>query len=97
MYQKLFQSYVWWLESRGKSRDMARLTAALVLSTEALINLGAAIMLIQAAGGPPMLDWVARHSWVTWVAAILCATAHLLLSRRVPSADIGRPATVTRV
>ncbi len=75
---------------------MARLTAALALSIEALINGGATIMLIQAAGGPPMLDWVARHSWVTWVAAIVCAAAHLVLSRRIPSAHSDQPEAVTR-
>jgi hypothetical protein len=97
MYLKLFQSYVRWQESRGSSSQWARITVVFALTAAALLNGGALIMLIQALGGPRVLDWIAGHSWVTWVAAVACVVAHWLLSRKIPPADTGSSAPATRV
>jgi len=62
MYLKLLESYVRWLESRGSSSGWARITVVFALTAAALLNGGAVIMLIQAAGGPRISDWMARYS-----------------------------------
>jgi len=97
MYLKLFESYVRWLESRGSSSGWARITVVFALTAAALLNGGAVIMLIRAAGGPRILDWMARYSWVTWVAVVVCVIVHWLLGRRIPPAVARTSVPITRV
>jgi len=92
MYLKLFQSYVRWLESRGRSLEMARVVAALALTIAALLNVGAIVLLVQDLGGPPLIDWTARHSWITWVAVFALAATHLLMSQKIR--PIGGPTQI---
>lgn len=97
LYLKLFASYVHWLESRGRPPRWAQITVVFALTAAALANIAAVIILIQATGGPPVVDWVADNSWVTWVAVIACLVSHWFLSRKIPPVDARKSMPVTRV
>jgi hypothetical protein len=97
MYLKLFESYVRWMESQGRSPDKARLIVAFSLTGAALVNLLSAVLLIQNGGGPKIAYWLAEHSWMTWVVVVVCTAVHVLLSRRIPPAITRSGETATRV
>lgn len=84
MYYALVESYVRWLEANGSRGGYARTTAAFTLSGAAFANLLAFAMLIQAAGGPPLLRWFSYHAWIVWPAAVAIAIVHCLLCWKVP-------------
>ena len=83
VYLKIFESYLYWLESRGRSFNSARVTVISALTAAAFINALAVMILIQVAGGPRSVDWMADHLLIAWVAAVMFAVVHWWLSRRV--------------
>jgi hypothetical protein len=96
MYLRIFESYVRWVESRGSSPLWARVTVVSTLTAAAFMNAIALALIVQAVGGPRIVDWVADHLWVAWVAALVCAAGHWQLGRRMPPANNREPVLVTR-
>ena len=97
MYLTLLTSYVRWLESQGKPPTSARQIAALAASAAALANTLAVVMVIQAAGGPRLLEWYSKHAWVVFPAAVVIGAIHWLLCSRIPLGDLRSPRLASRV
>jgi hypothetical protein len=66
MYETLFRSFVRWFLDRGNSLGIANLSAQCALSIAAFFNAYAVAALIDLAGGPHTLSWLATHQWAFW-------------------------------
>jgi hypothetical protein len=63
VYQKIFQSYVLFEESRGASFKVARGRGISAFTVFGLVNFAAVTYWIERSGGPRIPDWMAEHGW----------------------------------
>src|SRR3569623_1301293 len=97
MYRHLNESYIQWLESRGRSPFLARISASFSFAFAALMNSASICFLLQEVRGPRVIDWIGSHLWTVWVWAGVCVLAHALLSLRIPSSHPGTATEATRI
>lgn len=89
MYFRLLESYVWWLETHGRSKLTARTVAAFAFTIEAQLNSTSAAVFGQVMSGIPILTWLGHHAWLAWVMLFAYLAIHVLLCRRVaPAPDV---------
>jgi len=81
VYLTLFDSYVCWLESQGRSSANAVIRARVAFSLLALINLVSVSMLLNLLTGIPIANWVDDHRWSIWAAMAVVAAPHWLIAR----------------
>jgi hypothetical protein len=77
MYQKVFESYVRYEQSRGISFRIARDRGIYRFTFLALLNCAAVMYVIDLAGGPHIPNYIAEHAWVLALFAITLLAIHI--------------------